>query len=675
MKILEGIGPKKAEALSKLGIFTLEDLLYFLPKRYEDRRTITRINNLSPGNFYSVIAEVLDTRLRPGRTEALLSDGTGKIIASWFSEKIIKFIHKGMTLVICGSIDYNLLTPRFTHPEFEILESTSQTPSITGKIFPVYHANSDVNQKSLRRIINFAVNKYASKCLHEFMPEKILKHYGMMTLPEAITNIHMPIDSRAFIRARNRLVFDELFLLQAGIIMRRQKFLSTSQAHALKPGKNFNYFMNNLPFSLTNSQKIAIDEIINDLAKDSAMNRLLQGDVGAGKTLIAFAAMLIAVDSGCQAALMAPTEILAWQHYEKLRKSLAPLGLKAAFLSGSLKISERNKILSGLSDGSINIIVGTHSIFAEKVNFSDLALVIVDEQHRFGVLQRSKLISKGTSPHVLAMTATPIPRTLIMSIYGDLEVSSLHELPPGRKRINTISFAPSEYKRVLQIIRETIARGEQIYWVCPLIDKNEEKDLSAVNTIYERLKILLPDINIAVLHGQLSPEIKSQVMQNFADNKINLLVATVVIEVGVDVPNAAAIIIQDAGNFGLAQLHQLRGRVGRGNLQSLCILLEGKNITPEGKARIAAMIKTSDGFELAEQDLLQRGPGEICGTKQHGITDFRAADLVRDEKILLLARDEAKAITSHDINLESEPSLKREIFRRLGSTLELAITS
>ena len=580
-----------------------------------------------------------------------------------------------MTLAICGAIDNNFLTPRFTHPEFEILNEDSQASSIIGKIFPVYHANSDMPQKSLRKLINSVVNKYASKCLIEFLPEKILSHYGMMTLSEAVRNIHMPSDSHDYIRARNRLAFDELFLLQSGIIMRRQKFSGHNNSQSLKPGANYNKFLQNLTFKLTSSQELAINEILDDLAKNTPMNRLLQGDVGSGKTLVAFAAMLACVDSGYQAALMAPTEILAWQHYEKLRKTLEPLGLKAGLLIGSLKTSERNQILAGLAEGSINIIVGTHSIFAERVNFSNLALVIVDEQHRFGVVQRNNLISKGLSPHVLAMTATPIPRTLIMSIYGDLEVSSLHELPPGRKRINTISFAPAQYRKVLELIHEAISRNEQIYWVCPLIDENDEKDLSAVTVIYEKLKNLLPDLNIAILHGKLSPDIKSQVMQDFSDGRINLLVATVVIEVGVDVPNATIIIIQDAGQFGLAQLHQLRGRVGRGKAQSTCILLEGRNITPEGKARITAMINISDGFKLSEQDLLQRGPGEFCGTRQHGVTDFHAADLIRDEKILLLARDEARNLMRQDINLDSEPALKHEIFRRLGRVLELAITS
>ena len=645
-----------------------------MPRRYEDRRVISKINLLSPGNFYSIIAKVKDTRTRPGRTEALLFDETGQVIASWFSEKIIKFIHKGMTLAICGYIDNNLLTPRFTHPEFEILGESGES-SIIGKIFPVYHANSDMPQKTLRKLIHSVINKYADKCLNEFLPAKILSRYGMMTLSEAVKNIHMPSDSHDYIRARNRLAFDELFLLQSGIIMRRQKFSGSNNSQSLKPGINYNKFLQNLTFKLTSSQELAINEILDDLAKNTPMNRLLQGDVGSGKTLVAFAAMLACVDSGFQAALMAPTEILAWQHYEKLRKTLEPLGLKAGLLIGSLKTSERNQILAELSDGTINIIVGTHSIFAERVNFSSLALVIVDEQHRFGVLQRNNLISKGVSPHVLAMTATPIPRTLIMSIYGDLEVSSLHELPPGRKRINTISFAPVQYRRVLQIIHEAVSRGEQIYWVCPLIDENDDKDLSAVTVIYEKLKNLLPGLNIAMLHGKLSPDIKSQVMQAFSDGRINLLVATVVIEVGVDVPNASIIIIQDAGQFGLAQLHQLRGRVGRGQAQSTCILLEGRNITPEGKARISAMINISDGFKLSEQDLIQRGPGEFCGTRQHGVTDFHAADLVKDEKILLLARDEARNLMRQDINLDSEPSLKHEIFRRLGKVLELAITS
>ena len=493
-----------------------------------------------------------------------------------------------------------------------------------------------------------------------------------MSLYDAIMQIHHPDDEDKFVRARNRLSFEELFLLQTGIIMRRKSQAQQVHSQVLTPGKNFQAFMNNLPFKPTDCQRVAIYEILDDMAKTYPMNRLLQGDVGSGKTLVAASAMMAAVDCKAQAAFMAPTEILAQQHYLKLKKNLQ--GLNIALLTGGLKAEEKRKILAGISDGSIDIVVGTHAIFSEDVNFHNLALVVVDEQHRFGVLQRNKLITKGSAPHVLTMTATPIPRTLILSVYGDLEVSILNELPSGRKKVKTLSLIPSEFGKIPEIIRARIKEGGQVYYVCPVIDESE-RDLHDVKSTYNKLKKLLPELRIAMLHGRLSVDEKSLIMQNFSDGKIDLLVATVVIEVGVDVPNANMIIIQDAGQFGLAQLHQLRGRVGRGKAQSYCVLLENENITPEGRERISAMVKTSDGFELAEQDLRQRGAGEICGTHQHGVTDFRIADIVRDEKILTLARDEAGKILADDEKLSLEPELRWEIFRRLGKVLELAIKS
>ncbi|MBR1437385.1 MAG: DEAD/DEAH box helicase, partial [Synergistaceae bacterium] len=369
-----------------------------------------------------------------------------------------------------------------------------------------------------------------------------------------------------------------------------------------------------------------------------------------------------------------PTEILAQQHYMNLSRQLEPLGVKTALLTGSLRPSEKRKILDGLSDGSINIAVGTHALFSEAVEFKNLSLVVVDEQHRFGVLQRSGLTAKAKAPHVLAMTATPIPRTLVMSIYGDLEVSTLNELPKGRKKIKTTALKQSEFKKVFRMIREQVREGRQVYWVCPLIDESE-RDLHSVNSANEMLKAKLPEMRTKVIHGQLPIDEKAEIMQDFSAGKIDILVSTVVIEVGVDVPNASMIVIQDAGQFGLAQLHQLRGRVGRGEAQSYCVLLENADITETGAERISAMEDISDGFELAERDLIQRGPGEICGTHQHGVTDFRVADLVRDGKILTLARDEAKSILEADPELKTEPELRHEIVRRLGGVLELAATS
>ena len=671
--ILDGLGPKTAQSFMKLGVFLLEDLFFLMPRRYEDRRFPKHLAELAPGSTECTVATVSDIDAYSGRTDAEIVDDTGMAHVMWFTDKIARFLHKGMHIAVYGQVSEKHIVPTFMHPEFEILYK-SRKPSLIGKIFPVYPGTADLGQRVIKRFVDLALDTYSVQCLTEHLPSRVIKKYGMMSLHDAVMQIHQPKDELTFIKARNRLAFDEFYLLQAGIIMRRNSHVGDTHAQVLTTGEKFDAFMNSLPFELTDAQRAASYEILADLEKPEPMNRLLQGDVGSGKTLVAVIAMLAASDSGAQSAFMAPTEILAQQHYIKLTKYLEPLGLRVALLTGSLKVRERKKLLMEIFCGNIDIVIGTHAIFSQDVDFMNLALVIVDEQHRFGVLQRGALISKGKYPHVLAMTATPIPRTLIMSVYGDLEVSVLNELPAGRKKIRTISLTPPEFRKIPKMIRDHVSRHEQVYWVCPLIDEGE-RDLASVNDTCARLRSILPEMRIEMLHGRMPVNEKAEIMSEFAAGKIDVLVATVVIEVGVDVPNASLMVIEDAGQFGLAQLHQLRGRVGRGQAQSTCVLLENEDITPEGRARVEAMVRTSDGFELAEQDLQQRGAGEICGTRQHGVTDFRVADLVRDEKILTLARDEARELLADDPGLVSEPAMKREILRRLGGVLELAATS
>ena len=671
--VIDGVGAKKAQSLAKLGILTLEDLFYFMPRRYEDRRNPKPLCGLQEGNTECAVAQVSEISAHGGKTEAVISDDTGSARVVWFTEKIAGFVRKKMKLAIYGQVSSYQSELQFTHPEFEILYARKK-PSIIGRIFPVYPSNADFSQRSLKTIIDKLFDEYSFSLLKEFLPSKILDKYGMLSLHDAIMQIHNPDDENLFIRARNRLAFDEFFLLQTGIMMRKKEDAKNFRSHILKPGDTFFKLSENLPFNMTDAQRLAVYEILQDLEKPYPMNRLLQGDVGSGKTLVAIFAMTAAYDSGTQSAFMAPTEILAEQHYISLNKSLTPLGLNVALLTGSLKTSERRKVLDGISDGSVNIAVGTHALFSEGVKFHDLGLSIVDEQHRFGVLQRGELAAKGNAPHVLAMTATPIPRTLIMSVYGDLEVSVLKEMPPGRKKIKTLSASAKDINSVYKMVRKEISKKHQVYWVCPLIDEGE-RGLKDVTSEYQKICSIMPDLRISMIHGRLQPDEKARIMQDFSEGKTDILVSTVIIEVGVDVPNATMIIIQDAGQFGLSQLHQLRGRVGRGKSQSFCVLLEGSSISPEGRERISAMVDISDGFELSERDLIVRGPGEICGTHQHGVTDFRVADLVRDEKILTLARSEAKEILEDDPELKNEISLKREIFRRLGKVLELATTS
>lgn len=671
--VLAGVGPKKAEALGRLGVFTLEDLLYLMPRRYEDRRFPKPLSDLQLGNTECAVAYVAEIAVNNGRTEAIITDDTGTARVTWFTDKIAEFVRKGMKLALYGSVGNYYIEPQFTHPEFEILYG-NKAPTLIGRIFPIYPGTAELTQRAIKKFVDTALEDYADTLLTDCLPSRVLARYKMMSLKEAILTVHNPPDEKAFVRARNRLSFDELFLLQAGVMMRRQEFSAKYRANPLKSGAISARFADSLPFRMTDAQRIAVYEILADMEKPHPMNRLLQGDVGSGKTIVAIFAMLAACDSGVQSAFMAPTEILAQQHYMSLKRYLEPLGVHTALLTGSLRASERREILDGLADRTIDIAVGTHALFSEGVTFHNLALAVIDEQHRFGVLQRGGLTAKAKSPHVLAMTATPIPRTLTMSIYGDLELSTLNEMPAGRKPIITTSLKHSDFKRVYGMIREQVRKGRQVYWVCPVIAESE-RELASVKASYEMLTSAMPEMRTAVLHGQLPIDEKARVMSEFSAGNVDILVATTVIEVGVDVPNASMIVIQDAGQFGLSQLHQLRGRVGRGDAQSYCVLLENKGLTDDGRERITAMCETSDGFELSERDLIQRGPGEICGTHQHGVTDFRVADLVRDEKILALARNEARALLDDDPDLRNEPDLRREILRRLGKVLELAATS
>lgn len=678
IRFLRGVGEKRAQAFARLGIFVVEDLLFFFPRRYEDRRALTPLGDLQPDTFSAVVAEVAASPAGPagyrfGPLSIALTDGVHTVRAVWFNNpRLVSRFRPGMRLALYGRVEYRGGL-QLTNPEFEVLEGDG-TASV-GRIVPVYPLAAPLSQRWTRRLVGTVLESYGGE-LTDFLPDSLRRRHGMKALPAAVRELHCPEDRNSWLRARNRLAFDELFLLQIGLLLRRRTYAASGHAVPIRPGRKFQALMGpGLPFEPTGAQRRAVAEILGDMNSRTPMNRLLQGDVGSGKTFVASAAILAAADSGVQSVFMAPTEILAQQHYFNLKEMLGSQGIETVFLTGGQRTAERRSAAEAIRNGGAQVVVGTHAVFGDEVRFARLGLVIVDEQHRFGVLQKNSLIAKASAPHVLVMTATPIPRTLVLSIYGDLEVSILDELPPGRAPIKTIRMSAGMEKTLLDQVREEIRRGRQVYWVCPLIEDEERGEPRAVVSRFGRLSSALPEVRIAMLHGRLPMGEKENIMRSFSEGKTDLLVATAVIEVGLDVPNATLMIVEDAGRFGLAQLHQLRGRVGRGRADSACILLEGRETSPKGRGRIETMLRISSGFDLAEEDLKQRGPGEVCGIRQHGVTDFRVADLVRDQKLLSLARDEARRLLETDPQLESAPLLREELDKRLGKTLKLAGTA
>jgi ATP-dependent DNA helicase RecG len=678
------VGEVRERALLRLGVKTAEDLLFFFPRRYEDRRNITPFSALTEGCVTSVVAEVAAFEKRSSSrrglevSSALLSDGKDFIRAVWFNmPRLEGVLTPGTRVALYGKVEIRGGI-QLKSPEFEVLDESD--PESVGRIVPIYPATAGLSPKWIRRIVFSALSLYLDR-VRDYFPPETRRKLGLPELRESILELHRPQGRESWRAARNRLAFDELFLLQTGLLLRKKRHAAARKNAPSfvrgKPGEKFGSFLRSLPFPLTGAQERVIGEIVSDMASETPMNRLLQGDVGSGKTVVAVAALVVAADSGAQTAFMAPTEILAQQHYFRLKTWLPELGIRVELLTGSLSRAERRRVLDALASGEAQVAVGTHALFGPKVVFGRLGLVVVDEQHRFGVLQKNTLLAKTRSPHVLVMTATPIPRTLTLSIYGDLDVSVLDELPPGRKPVSTVLLRASgrqHFARLLSFIRDTAGQGRQIYWVCPLIEESEKLDLTAAYSRFQSLREDLPGLRAALIHGQLPAGEKEAVMRAFAAGEIDLLVATSVIEVGVDVPNATVMVIEDASRFGMAQLHQLRGRVGRGGEESHCVLLSG-NPTPEGAARLDAMLSSSDGFRIAELDLRQRGPGEICGVRQHGVTDFRVADLTRDYKLLSLARKEAMLLIEEDPDLENARLLKETLMRRLGAALELAGTA
>jgi ATP-dependent DNA helicase RecG len=661
VQYVKGVGTKLAQVLSKLNIYTLGDLLFHLPRRYEDRRQFRKIAHARPGDAVTVSGKLVTVDNVKVRnltlTKAYLDDGSGVLELVWYNQPYMKdTLNKlrNSQIVAYGIIKESPYGLQMETPEWEDLPDGADPESLlsVNRIVPIYPLTEGIRQKRMRQIIWNAV-QYAHLA-PEILPRSVRERLGLMPIQQAIAQIHFPDSEQAIDPARQRLVFEEFFLMQLGVGMQRQRTRQERGIAMRIDADRLNEMLHRIvPFELTNAQKRVIREIWSDMAQPHPMNRLLQGDVGSGKTIVAAAAILAAVDNQYQAAIMAPTEILAEQHYINLHRLFQPLGISVELLVGRLSNKQRQQARERIATGRGMVAVGTHALIQEGVEFARLGLAIIDEQHRFGVLQRAALRDKGVMPHVLVMTATPIPRTLTLTLYGELDVSIIDELPPGRKPVRTHWKTPEERLKVYAGVRKLVEQGRQAYVICPLIDESDKLQVRAAEQMAEHLqKDVFPDLRVGLLHGRMKPAEKEAIMDAFRAGELDILVSTTVIEVGVDVPNAAAIVIEDADRFGLAQLHQLRGRVGRSDHQSYCILIANPK-SDDGQRRMEIMTRTNNGFLIAEEDLRIRGPGEIYGTRQSGMPSFRVADLVKDMRLLEVARQEAFHL------LEQDPDLSR----------------
>ncbi len=653
---LKGIGPTKAAQLANLGIETIYDLMAYFPRTYEDRTKLVTIHQLEvdePACFEAMVIRGPNTaHIRKGLslTKLTVADETGKLPLVYFNQPYMADNLKyGETYIFYGVVSGDYTGFQMQNPSCERPDAPGV---VTRRIMPVYSLTMGISNKLLGKCIQQALDACLSE-LPELLPASIVAQFQLCTGREAYRTIHQPDSWEALERARHRLVFEEFFLFSAGLqLMRSRRTEVTTESYV---NLDLGDFTAALPFRPTNAQSRAMEEIAADFAKGTPMNRLLQGDVGSGKTMVAAAAAWLAVKNGHQAAFMAPTEILAEQHFQSLSRLFAPLGIRCALLTGSMKAAEKRQIKEDLSIGIIDLVIGTHALLSEDVTFWDLDLVIADEQHRFGVSQRAALSAKGRAPHLLVMSATPIPRTLALIVYGDLDVTILDELPPGRHIIDTFLVGENMRARINAFIRKHAEAGNQVYVVCPAVEESEVESLKSAEVWAETLqRVIFPDLRVGLLHGKLKGAEKDRIMGEFSRHELDILVATTVIEVGVDVPNATLMVIENADRFGLSQLHQLRGRVGRGQDKSYCVLFTSNKNT-ETLGRLKAFCKTNDGFQIAEEDLKLRGPGDFFGSRQHGLPMFKAASLTADLDVLQQARSAAENALA-DPAYENDPS-------------------
>ncbi len=657
IRYLKGVGEARAKLFEKKNIKSIKDLLYYFPKGYEDRTKTKPVSELTDGETVCIYAAVFsplrERRIRKNLTVQTLTlfDETADITAVWYNSNYLKgkFV-PGEKYVFYGRIEIKSGRRSIITPEYE----KENENKVTGKIVPIYGLTENLTQRIVRTAMEQAVKGAAQ--MPEILPDCIREKYKLSHIGYSMQNVHFPNTFDDYTIARRRFVFEELFVLQLAMDIRR-KGIVQEESNVFENIECINDFFKLLPFSLTNAQRRVIDEITADMAKPHPMNRLVQGDVGSGKTAVAAGAIYVAVKNGFQAAMMAPTEILAVQHFETLQKLFENTGIRVLLLTGSMKAKEKRTVAESIELGLADVVVGTHAIIQESVQYGNLGLVIADEQHRFGVNQRAKLAHKAAAPHVLIMTATPIPRTLALILYGDLDLSVIDELPPGRKPVKTYAVGENMRKRVFAFIEKNVKNGTQVYIVCPLIEETEKMDLQNAQELAEKLQKMYPDMRIGLLHGKMNANLKDSVMQEFSDGIIDVLVSTTVIEVGVDVPNANVMVVENAERFGLSQLHQLRGRVGRGGEQAYCILFAhgGSEIT---KKRMHTMCESNDGFYISEQDLHLRGPGDFFGVRQHGLPEMKIANLFSDTDVLKQAQEAAQWFVLNE-DIEKYPELKK----------------
>lgn len=676
---LKGVGPKLGDLFARKGLKTLRDLFEFYPRAYEDQRAARNIASLKVNDIVSIKATVVAVHsVNMGRStrkmyDVVVKDASGQIHCKYFRVPYKGYFErfKPFTEVrVVGKVIEYRGRLEFHHPDIRDVEPDEETQDA---LIPLYTEIEGLATSKIMKLVRQAFAQI-EEWPQEALPKWMLEKYNLKPRKEALKEMHYPDPTKASEYAefktasQRRIIFEEFFWLELWLASRKTGFQKAAAPKILNAGKKLAELEKNLPFQMTGAQKRVFGEIKTDLERGHPMHRLVQGDVGSGKTLVSFMAALYAMESGYQACLMAPTEILAEQHFKNAKKVLEPLGVRLALLVGKSKAAERKQVLSALQAGEVDLIIGTHALIEDEVQFANLGLVIIDEQHRFGVEQRGVLKNKGNSPHFLVMTATPIPRTLAMTVYGDLDVSIIDEMPPGRSPIQTRAIFDSKRPQALQFMLDQLKKGRQAYFVYPLVEESEKIDLKNAVSEYEKLQQQFPQVKFGLLHGKMKPDEKDQVMEQFRRHEIQVLVSTTVIEVGVDVPNANIMIIEHAERFGLSQLHQLRGRVGRGEHKSFCILIMGYAVSEEGKQRTEMMEKTSDGFKIAEFDLEMRGPGEFMGTRQSGLAGFKLANLIRDMQILQDAREAAFEVLRKDPKLSfmDHQGLREELLREHG---------